>query len=244
MNNAFTFGELVGRSFSKTAQTPSRAAFLGGAQKPPAAQINPAVAAWGAAPSTGIPQGPRRGGYFDQIGSAARSAGKDLYDFATDPELRTRTVAAIGQNADKYLGTNTGMNPDAITPKDVAPVARTQDTVSAATGGFVGNLNDRVVKPTIKFVDQATDPNVGLTGALGLKNDAPVAAPAPPPKSIMAGLQGYGTGLKDWAGKNPWLAGGLALGLGGLGAYGLYDLLRSRRRRNRQPYYDYDAREF
>jgi hypothetical protein len=233
--------------------------------------------------------GRRAGAAISGAAGAAKdgvvSAGKDLYDFAADPALRTRTVAALGQNADKYLGTNTGMDPNAVTARDIAPVAKAQravvDTAKATPAvayGFASGFHPDN-NPGVRFVDRLTDPNVGVSGMwrenvtepwqrnvvdplmqakrelydpvkkmigelAGTSEPTPSGPPAAPPKPITAGLQSYGSGLKDWAGKNPYLAGGLALGLGGLGAYGLYDLLRSRRRRKRQPYYDYDAREF
>ncbi len=243
MNTAFTFGANTARDLLKTAQTPSRAAFLGGVQRPPAAQVDPSVAAWGAAPPMGPPPAQSNAGYFDQIGGALSSASaKYLPGVSLDGFKKTLSSPTSWKFFGGDIPRGTPVGTTEWDAKNM--VQRAGDSLGLPSGVARSFSETPLGKSVIETTDNITNQNVGLKRTLGLES-APKASPTvAPPKPLTASLQSYGTGLKDWAGKNPWLAGGLALGLGGLGAYGLYDLLRSRRRRNRQPYYDYDAREF
>lgn len=156
-----------------------------------------------------------------------------------------RNIARIGAWMDRNFGTNTGMHPDqidALAQKDFRQ--RIHDSGTAQTIREVGRIADDATDPSKGGIPYAASRALDRAVENSGSGAPPPAPTAQPTKPVLASLQNYGSGLTNWAKSNPMLAGGLALGLGGLGAYGLYDLIRSRRRRNRPAYYDYDAREF
>lgn len=271
MNDAVTFGaQIAGTLVVKSAQSPSRGQLLGATAPTvnaaglpfdvadslkwrntipppePAAKIDPSVAAWGRAPyipGAGLPREafqPNSGWSWNPMTHIRRW--QDNY-------VKNNPLPAHA----KYVTQTPEERRQTLYETLVEQPKQTLQHYGKVMEGFRNGFRSKV-NPVVRFVDEATDPNIGLSGAtsnavasaqksLGLEKQPP-QPPPPPPRPATAVAKDYFGGLKGWAGKNQMLALGLALGLGGLGAYGLYDLLRSRRRRNRPRYYDYDAREF
>lgn len=159
------------------------------------------------------------------VPGAAYSAGKDLYDFSTDPLLRTRTMAALG-----------GMDPANVTAADAAPVAKAQNTVARQVGhnyeiakGFAkpfapvvgapvemltgyripGTEMTEQSHPYVKFVDKLTDPNVGAKGLWRQNVSEPIQKNVVEPfqKNVVDPLK---DGLNAFAGHDSSAAGNAA----------------------------------